>query len=912
MSKRGNNFGRGRRGFRGGRGWRGRGRGRGLGPRPQYIPLDDDFDNPPQPCDIDEEEALGSRKGRGGRSKLSSAAPLSELLLAERPLLRPVIFVPSIYTRRLFEQEEDILKPVGDDQNNSTHDDTLDSHVPTAERVAQVFSGAAFARTTEPTNEIDEDIQEIEFADIGQIQEQVDAAHLNVSEKMEEIEFTEIGRLQEVVDAEQVVAEFQDVITVGGESNEVSIDAQTEETDVHLSTAESRFSTNNTAIVNDELTLYSPTPVEVHVSEEVETSINVPEENGFVAVDSTSTGSVFSNHARTSTSSCSTEALLVASDALSPPLFFVDTAPSCVAEVPSGYVPSGGLADITRPDEEVIVYDAPFPRPGSVSQRASPALLPESSAVLPYNPVVGTSAPLDVSAMTFSFMPSPTKQPQHPVIHTPHDRTRAKLLDRRRRSARKRNAGLRAKFSSFGAAFAEAQLQGEDPNFVLRRRGDSDLDWGDEDKSSPSPDAEGMDVDPDIEAGAMKRFAASMDAQNSNHMTMDDIADLSMMKIEDEDDAKVSDEDSDKDDDFNLAFEADENIMVGDSEIDGSTEEDDDFEMDETASSSFQRRLARIRQAAHEKRNTPLDWQNFSDLKNSDDDSELNASWAERDDDFITHIQDLIDENNDFLRGNNRKKRSKVFRSVLNGSFEDLSASRPAKRTRDKGQDLPPELQAQFEKDRQKKAEVKRQRQLARLEAAADPLAYHKGGKKGRKAMLAAARLDPTVTALPNRIIDMVTLVQQIRRFLEAIGGPKTMSLPPTSKEVREQIHKMALAFNLKSKSSGKGNARYTSLIKTTKSGVNINEKKIGEIVRRFDPSYIPPAKNGQSTRTPRQKEGEEVGKSAPKIGESNVGFKMLTSMGWSEGDRIGVSGGLDVPIAAIIKTSKLGLGATR
>lgn len=37
----------------------------------------------------------------------------------------------------------------------------------------------------------------------------------------------------------------------------------------------------------------------------------------------------------------------------------------------------------------------------------------------------------------------------------------------------------------------------------------------------------------------------------------------------------------------------------------------------------------------------------------------------------------------------------------------------------------------------------------------------------------------------------------------------------------------------------------------------------------------------------------------------------MLAMMGWAEGERIGV-GGLDVPLAAVIKNTKLGLGATR
>ncbi|KAF9447907.1 hypothetical protein P691DRAFT_801668, partial [Macrolepiota fuliginosa MF-IS2] len=54
------------------------------------------------------------------------------------------------------------------------------------------------------------------------------------------------------------------------------------------------------------------------------------------------------------------------------------------------------------------------------------------------------------------------------------------------------------------------------------------------------------------------------------------------------------------------------------------------------------------------------------------------------------------------------------------------------------------------------------------------------------------------------------------------------------------------------------------------------------------------------------------VGAAAPKIGASNVGFQMLAAMGWSEGGKIGLSGGLDAPLVARIKHSKLGLGATK
>ena len=48
----------------------------------------------------------------------------------------------------------------------------------------------------------------------------------------------------------------------------------------------------------------------------------------------------------------------------------------------------------------------------------------------------------------------------------------------------------------------------------------------------------------------------------------------------------------------------------------------------------------------------------------------------------------------------------------------------------------------------------------------------------------------------------------------------------------------------------------------------------------------------------------------APKIGETNIGFVLLASMGWADGVAIGLSGGLEAPIAAVIKITKLGLGA--
>jgi hypothetical protein len=52
--------------------------------------------------------------------------------------------------------------------------------------------------------------------------------------------------------------------------------------------------------------------------------------------------------------------------------------------------------------------------------------------------------------------------------------------------------------------------------------------------------------------------------------------------------------------------------------------------------------------------------------------------------------------------------------------------------------------------------------------------------------------------------------------------------------------------------------------------------------------------------------------KAAPKLDGSNIGFQMLSAMGWEEGGWIGAVGGLEAPLVAVIKTTKLGLGANR
>lgn len=61
-----------------------------------------------------------------------------------------------------------------------------------------------------------------------------------------------------------------------------------------------------------------------------------------------------------------------------------------------------------------------------------------------------------------------------------------------------------------------------------------------------------------------------------------------------------------------------------------------------------------------------------------------------------------------------------------------------------------------------------------------------------------------------------------------------------------------------------------------------------------------------------RRRDGELVGEGAERIGGDNVGHKLLSMMGWAEGDRIGKGEGLDNPwvyVMSYLDVSLRGVG---
>ncbi|KAH9858987.1 hypothetical protein C2E23DRAFT_746290 [Lenzites betulinus] len=904
-------------GFRGGGNFRGRGRGRGG----QYIPLATGANAYPTRGGF---SSRGGGRGRGEEtiqdstsrayrdvrasvSKLSTNAPLAKQLYQSNIYLKPIKFVRSVHTATLFTQEEDILKPLveaaveGDEK----------SHVPTADTVSRVFK---LIPEKEPQHSIkEEELEEIDFADIGRLQAEVDAAAV-ANAGMEGTP---------TVTAQQEVSFFVDTtptsITSGAHQHRIEVD--------QLQGALGEMDDDD----DDVIVYVAPHP-------RPQRPAVVDREERTESIIPTLSTSILTG------------------------LSIGTTALSAHASLPELQYEA---ATNPRPPSVMLSMDTLFPEDAPLPSEFSPSQAAPDPADLPPPPSFG-----DVS---FSFDQTPVKKQTRRVFQVGAPRS---LLAHSRKPRRKALRG----FGAYGAMHEEALLHEVDPRRDEQRRGDSDVNWGTSDSDDGveevSAGVGGMDIDEGISLSAMKSFVHGMGAEGSRHVTMDDIADTELMRQEDEyvpirgpesaDEEEredggahggpaASDEEEDEaesdhsseDDEVEAILRAGEAELIGEdgdedmpgqgSESaameggsDAGEDEEESSDEEDTPKRGFQTRLERMRASGNSGKDKGKGKARATGSDDSSDEAmSVQMTWADEDEEYLHTIQNLLNENQHMLNAKGLKAQEELFAAIQNGQFDSddefADAMSPAKRGKNK--DVPPELRAQWEKDRAKKAENKRKRALERLQLAADPLAPHKGGKKGQKAMLAAARADADAD-LPHRVVDFAALEQEIRRFL-ADPARTTMPLPPADKETRKRVHELATAFNLKSLSKGAGKARYTTLAKCPRSGLGISERKIRSILQQAQSGHwIAPdfRKGGGKPRESKAKgakgdskaaslahhrEGEVVGKEAPKIGASNIGFKMLATMGWSDGDRIGLSGGLDVPLTAIMKKTKLGLGAS-
>ncbi|KAK4641954.1 squalene synthetase-like protein [Podospora bellae-mahoneyi] len=167
------------------------------------------------------------------------------------------------------------------------------------------------------------------------------------------------------------------------------------------------------------------------------------------------------------------------------------------------------------------------------------------------------------------------------------------------------------------------------------------------------------------------------------------------------------------------------------------------------------------------------------------------------------------------------------------------------------------------------------------------------------------------------------------------ISSDERLEFPPLDKHGRMVLHQLALKFNVKSQSTGKGTTRRPVLYRSKRT-ITFKPHQITEATRQVDGAarrvgrkYFPRADvAGPRGDTPRDgfrgsghvsvkalvlREGEVVGASAPELGQENKGRAMLEKMGWSKGMALGAleNKGILEPVAQVVKKSKAGLGRT-
>ncbi|KAF9231841.1 hypothetical protein BU15DRAFT_67994 [Melanogaster broomeanus] len=573
----------------------------------------------------------------------------------------------------------------------------------------------------------------------------------------------------------------------------------------------------------------------------------------------------------------------------SPQLFSIDTEPTrpFTKRLASDVVlvDRTGGGEMLGEEDELIVYVVPYPRSG----RASP--VPDVPRVkLPTTLLLtgrsttfttGVSSPMqegedDVhcvpnlvtssqaqtttlrrpgqqSSLTLDFSsPGTAKQPRTRPVFTPAERSKAALKARRKEARIHRLRQLH-----------KAHLREEDererrhPKWETRHREDSDVDlmgramggvmfklirrW--------------MRCRVGSEGWIYIRMWSWYECGGSRFVTMDDIEDEMRMRREDEEDqggptgssdSEPSDEDGDGDreeheeNEEEGAFNAEEELLIAEPEEevnpatddnDGegtsvdSSEDDDDGKR--SPGSSFQARLRKIRERGRGKLSEVA--RQTSDADHSDhppDDGFALRKGGADGDGLPAQINNTATSSVDITASNGNSSSANLHQGYVDEyDLDDLMDTQPFT--------LP--VKTQWERDRAKKAEYKRQRHEARLQAAVDPLSYHKVGKKARKVMLAASKLNPEdlVNMVPNAIVDMASLGAQIRRFVDDIRGKSSMALPAMDKASRKKVHELAAAFGLSSQSKGNGVRRYTTLIKTTRTGI-VKEGKVKAIMKRF------------------------------------------------------------------------------
>ena len=255
--------------------------------------------------------------------------------------------------------------------------------------------------------------------------------------------------------------------------------------------------------------------------------------------------------------------------------------------------------------------------------------------------------------------------------------------------------------------------------------------------------------------------------------------------------------------------------------------------------------------------------------------------------------------------------------------FDIMDFDRPSLRQTKGGRKggLPPEMENieddglkqnladTWENDRSKKRLKKAEREELRAQGMLGA-----AGRKGKADLSQKYQIGMTMTQIQD----------ELRAFLQN-DGQTSRPFPPMGKNDRKDLHELANALNLKSKSVSMGKDRFPVLYKTSltvkydswsfdktmsawgKGWLN-RDKKFGKGKKKA-PAKVRPF-GGAGGAAAGLRNGEVVGASAAEIGRDNFGHKLMERMGWSRGMALGKEGeGRLLPVEQVMRSGKAGLG---
>ena len=346
------------------------------------------------------------------------------------------------------------------------------------------------------------------------------------------------------------------------------------------------------------------------------------------------------------------------------------------------------LGEDMEEDDEIIVYDAPLPRNGKLqSSSTATASLPPSTDSGPISIHRGTYSPpyIAISSPEPVLQCNPGLPLSTPSPSVEFGGASSSVLSgsyaRGPRHISRRRMSQYATFGSFGAIRAEIALRKVDPRVNEQRREDSDVDWGSS-TSEESADNEGMVVDQDIDTHAMEAFVKGMSIPGMVHISADDLEDEERIRAEYEEksDAESMVESDDSAGDTELELAGDVRDMLSQSELtlgDALVDEDESTsDEEETPKCSFQARLEKLRKRT---KGRPI-----KDILEDELDQELET---DEEDSIIAKIhvtqsfgalrttksippQDILDNNDEILRTQDRKQRNRIFQALHPAKFD--------------------------------------------------------------------------------------------------------------------------------------------------------------------------------------------------------------------------------------------------